>query len=401
MGEGTGSHAGRRVREIRHWRGMSLKALADLSGFSQSYVSMLERGQRPFDSRRTLEAIANALRVSPVELTGRPYEAGRSVSADTTAATEAMKAVDDALTGWWLGEVPDVPARPWPAIAEDVRLLNLRLRPNAEYAAQGAVLPGLICDLLAAALNDPEHRSDALVGLIGAYKAAAYLAHDLSFAGLPALAVDRMRQVAEELSDPVWTSYAAYQRAQLLSGANRRRQYEMAVAAADAAPATRPEVQGMANLTAAMASAAQGDGDTAEAHLSEAAALAELIDADVSPWCQTNFGRTNVGIWRLSIGVELGGGARVAEAASTVRPGGVSQSRQAAFWIDYGRALLTERKTQDRGLAALLQAETLAPQKLRTNPFVRETVANLLGAARRDAGARDLRGLAYRLGIAA
>jgi hypothetical protein len=258
----------------------------------------------------------------------------------------------------------------------------------------------LIRDLLAAAVTNTEHRHAALVGLIGAYKAAAYLGHDLGFSGLPTLAIDRMRLVAEELGDPVWSSYAAYQRAQVLSGVNRARQYELAVAAADVAPATRPEIRGMANLTAAMASAAQGYGDTAQAHLTEAASLAELLDADVSPWCQTNFGRTNVGIWSVSIGVELGEGARVAETAAKVRPGGVSQSRQAAFWIDFGRGLLTDRTTRDRGLAALLRAEKLAPQKVRTNPFVRDTVTNLLAAARRDAGGRELRGLAWRIGVA-
>jgi hypothetical protein len=40
-------------------------------------------------------------------------------------------------------------------------------------------------------------------------------------------------------------------------------------------------------------------------------ALAELIEPDVSPWMQTDFGRTNVGIWRVSIGLELGDGGKV------------------------------------------------------------------------------------------
>lgn len=391
------AHIGRRVREIRTWRGLSLTATAGLAGISVSYLSLIERGRRPVTKRAVLEALAHALKVSPVELTGTPYETSGRPS---TEANEAMTAVEDAVTGWWLGEAPDVPQRPWPAVAADLDRLNLVLRPNADYAAQGALLPGLIRDLLATAVNDPEHRHAALVGLVGAYKAAAYLAHDLGFSGLPTLAVDRMRLVAEELNDSVWTSYAAYQRAQVLSGANRSRQYELAVAAADVAPASRPEVRGMANLTAALAAAAQGDGDTAQTHLYEAAALAELIDAEVSPWCQTNFGRTNVGIWRVSIGVELGEGARVAESAAAIRPDSVSRSRQAAFWIDYGRGLLTDRKTQERGLAALLRAEELAPQKVRTNAFVREAVTNLLSSARRDAGSRELRGLAWRVGVA-
>jgi hypothetical protein len=48
----------------------------------------------------------------------------------------------------------------------------------------------------------------------------------------------------------------------------------------------------------------------------------------------------------------------------------------------------------------LLHAEQLAPQLIRTDVFVRETVADLLRQARRDAGGRELRGLAWRMGVA-
>jgi transcriptional regulator with XRE-family HTH domain len=391
------AHMGRRVREIRMWRGVSLTAAAGLAGISASYLSLIERGQRQVNKRSTLESLAQALKVSPSELLGRPYERAGSAS---VAAYSAMVAVEDALTGWWLGEVPDVPDRPWRDVAKDVDRLNLALRPNADYTAQGELLPGLIRDLLSAAATDSVHRRDALIGLLGAYKAAAYLAHDLGSTGVPTLAVERMRRVAEELDDPIWTSYVAYQRAQVLSGANRSRQYELAVAAADAAPASRPEISGLSHLTAALASAAQGQGETAQTHLLEAASLAELIPADVSPWCQTNFGKTNVGIWRVSIGVELGYGAGVEEIAKKVRLSGVSRSRKAAFWIDFGRGLLSERKTRDRGLSALLCAEELAPEKIRTNAFVREAVTGLLSGSSRDSAGREVRGLAWRLGIA-
>ncbi|SDP80611.1 Transcriptional regulator, contains XRE-family HTH domain [Lentzea jiangxiensis] len=390
-----GTHIGRRVREIRSFRGMSLTATAQLAGMAPSYLSMIERGLRPVNQRATLEALANALRVSPAELTGKPY-------APTDAASEEAHGhifeVEDAMTAWRIGEVPDAPARPWQQVSAELDLLNLTLRPNADYAAQGALLPSLIRDLLVAA-SDPKRRTAALVGLIATYKAVAYFAHDLGVAGLPVLAVERMREAAEELDDPVWLSYAAYQRAQLISGTNRSRQYDLAVQTAQL-PGARVEVQGLAHLTAALACASRGDADAAQTHLAEATALADRIEPDVSPWMQTNFGRTNVGIWKVSIGLELGAGAKVREIGSTVRPAGVSKSRQAQFWIDVGRGLLTERKHRDQGLAALLEAEKLAPQKVRNNVFVRESVAGLLAQARREAGGRDLRGLAYRVGVA-
>ncbi|MFD0200174.1 MULTISPECIES: helix-turn-helix domain-containing protein [Saccharothrix] len=389
------SHIGRRVREVRSWRGMKQGVVAGLAGMTPSYLSMIESGKRPVRTRATLEALAAALRVSPAELTGRPYAPSDSSSSETHAN---IHAVEDAVTSWRPGETPAAPRRPWEAVQADVDLLNHKLRPDADYAAQSALLPILIRDLLVA-VHDDRHRSAALIGLLGAYKAVAYLAHDLGVPGLPTLAVERMRVVAEELDDPVWLAYAAYQRSQLISGANRSRQYELAVSVADM-PGSRHEVRGLAHLTAALSSAAQGHAETAQDHLAEAASLAERVEPDVSPWMQTNFGRTNVGIWRVSIGLELGDAAKVAEIAAHVRPDGVSRSRQAAFWIDYGRGLLTERKHRERGLAALLYAEKLAPQKVRNNAFARESVADLLRQARREAGGRDLRGLAWRMGIA-
>lgn len=69
------------------------------------------------------------------------------------------------------------------------------------------------------------------------------------------------------------------------------------------------------------------------------------------------------------------------------------------FWADLGRGLVTQRATRDEGVAALLRAEKIAPQRIRPNPFVREAVGDLLRRARRDAIGRELRGMAYRIGL--
>lgn len=389
------AHVGRRVREVRNWRGLTLTVTAGLAGVTPGYLSMIERGLRPVTKRSLLEALAHALMVSPTELTGKPYAPSDAAAVESRAA---MAALTDALTGWWVGETPDAPTRPWEAVQADVRLLTGTLRPNSDYAAQATLLPGLIRELLAAAV-DPAHRRPALIGLLDCYHAAANIASRLGFPGMPTLAVERIRQAAELLGEPTWLAFAGWARAHALSGTNRARQYQLAVSVADSVDA-RPEVRGMANLTAALACAAQDQPDTAQTHLTEAAQLAEQIEPDVSPWGHMQFGRTNVGIWRVAIGVELGDGAKVDEIASAVHPETITRSRASAFWIDYGRGLLAERRTRDRGVAALLKAENLAPQQVRNNVFVREAVGDLLATARRDAGGRELRGLAWRLGIA-
>jgi len=78
-----------------------------------------------------------------------------------------------------------------------------------------------------------------------------------------------------------------------------------------------------------------------------------------------------------------------------------SATRRAGFYSDLGRGLATERAHRQDAVAALRTAERLAPQRVRTNPFVREIVTDLMRRARRDAIGRELRGMAYRMGLAA
>jgi transcriptional regulator with XRE-family HTH domain len=394
---------GRRVRELRKWRRLEQKVVAGLAGLSPGYLSLIERGQRPVTKRSVLEALAAALRVSPAELTGQPYPPGD----DGASATQtAMAALGDLLGGWWVGEIPDAAPRPLDSVLVDLNRFHAARNssgPDAagDYPTQVATLAPLIRDLLAAAA-DPNDGRRALAPLLTAYHVAGSIAVRLGIPGMPSLAADRMRQVAEQLDDPVWTAVADWGRSHFLGGTARQRQYDLAVAAADAAPAERPETRGMAHLTAALAAAAQDRGDDAELHLAEAGELAELVEPDTSPWPSgvMQFGRTNVAIFRVTIGVELGRGAQVAEYAADVRPGTISRGRQATYWMEFGRGMLTERWTRDRGLAALLRAEQLAPQQVHHNPLAREAVTDLLVSAHREAGSRELRGLAWRMGIA-
>jgi hypothetical protein len=157
---------------------------------------------------------------------------------------------------------------------------------------------------------------------------------------------------------------------------------------------------GMLHLMAATAATARGDHGTAATHLDEASALASRMDAEVGAWANLWFGPTSVGFYRTSVAVETGQHGQALEAAQAVRPEALPKRRQVEFWAKLGRALVAEKKTRDRGVRVLAHAERLAPDRIRTDPMVRETVAGLLRQARRDAGGRELRGLAWRMGIA-
>ena len=56
------------LRRLRLRRGLTQAALAELSGLSGSFLSMVETGQRTLTRRDHVSAVAAALRVPPAEL---------------------------------------------------------------------------------------------------------------------------------------------------------------------------------------------------------------------------------------------------------------------------------------------------------------------------------------------
>jgi len=73
---------GENVRRIRQDRGLTQEQFADLSGFSQQYLSGLERGRRN-PTVVTLFELATALKAQPVELLA-PIEGTASAQMPST-----------------------------------------------------------------------------------------------------------------------------------------------------------------------------------------------------------------------------------------------------------------------------------------------------------------------------
>ena len=394
---------GSRVREARGWRQLSLRQAAGLAGVSSSVWGQVERGGKAVGNRRTLEAMAAALRVHPIELTGQPWAPRDVVSSEAHAGLIAM---ETALERYDLGVDPEIPVRDWPGITADLENLAKLMHWSADYAAQGELTPALQGELHGAYVRLPQHRREVLLGLITAYSSVVWTTKRLGVRGLPSLAARAVRRCAEELEDPVWLGYAAYLRGDATGQLDRAAQYRRSVTAAQALTGQLNDVEavqacGMLQLSAALAAAAQADRDTAATHLAEASALAARMDTEVGTWAHLWFGVINVGIWRTSLAVELGEHGQAVQAASAVHPELLpGTSRQAEFWADLGRALVTSKKTREKGVRILLHAEQLAPQRIHHDVFVRETVADLLRQARRDAGGRELRNLAWRMGAA-
>ncbi|MGH3999232.1 MAG: helix-turn-helix domain-containing protein, partial [Pseudonocardiaceae bacterium] len=397
---------GGRIREIRVWRDITLKATAELAGITESYLSRIERNERPVNSRAVLEGIAAALRVAPAELAGQAFPPA-TVDPVASEIQAAVIALDATLSDYQLGEPTGETARLWPAVAADLNRLNTVLRPAADYAAIGVLLPGLMTELHTLNVTDPQHRVDVCEALMGCYHTAGVLLKNLGICGLPSLAAFRAQQVAEKLDDPAWLGLAAWLRAQTMAGKGRQRALAMSMQGAHELEPhlddpRAAQVYGMLHLNAALATAAMRRTDDCADHLNEAAAMAGRVNCGTGRgFANLYFGPDNVGIWRLSIAVELGETGRAREIARLVDPSRVpSALRQADFWADLGRGMAQQRATRDAAVGTLLRAETIAPQHIRSNPFVRETIADLLRRTPRDAATgRDLRGMAYRMGI--
>ena len=238
------------------------------------------------------------------------------------------------------------------------------------------------------------------------YNAAGGMLKNLGVRGLPTLAALRAQRVAEELDDPAWLGLAVWLRAFTLNGTGRPRMLELSLQGADALQGhlgdpRAQQMYGALHLNAALAAAVMRRSDDAADHLREAGAIAERIEPDGGHgFGGLYFGPDNVGIWRVAIAVEFGDPGRAQELARQVTPERVpSAGRQAMYWADLGRGMAQERATREEALGALLRAEQLAPQRIRANPFVREAVGDLMRRARRKAGGRELRGLAYRMGL--
>jgi hypothetical protein len=101
--------------------------------------------------------------------------------------------------------------------------------------------------------------------------------------------------------------------------------------------------------------------------------------------------------------VEAGDGGRAVEIARRVDPTTLpaAPTRQAAWHVEIGRGLAMERKTRADAIEAFKRAENLSPQQFRTNVFARESVSDLLGRALGEDARREVRGMAWRMGIAA
>ncbi|MDQ3762126.1 MAG: helix-turn-helix domain-containing protein [Actinomycetota bacterium] len=385
---------GRWLREIRHASGTSLRVVAGLAGISKSHLSRIERGEVALDRRSDVVALANALQIAPSELTKTPVPAPGNGHTDSAvnAVHHALMAVSRNRPG---GQV--------------IGIDELRIRVRAvldagrqcRQAEVGAALPVLIRDLhtsIAAGRDVAELLHLAV--MLHAQGTHAWLRVMGATVELRSLATLVARQAAEHRDEPTALGLAVWVDGLVMLAAG---DFDLARAELDAVtvPTNTPEsmqLAGMLALCRSLVAAADKRPADVAAALDYAGELAERTGEGNAYWL--GFGPTNVGLWRMAAAMEARDHERAATIAENLNPWvHPNRSRQAAYWIDYGRALARMRGRHNDAVAAFRRAEAISPLHTVRNPFVREVLAELLARSRRDAAGRELRGLAYRAGL--
>jgi transcriptional regulator with XRE-family HTH domain len=151
MPDGTHTHIGARLRDVRKRRGLTQRELASISGVSLSLIRKLEQGERNDTRLETARQLATALRVPTTKLMAASTEEGAP-----QATVDQWEPVRKALVA---------PARSdgdlEEATPEGVRS-SLRdampLFASDDFTELGSLLPRLLRDADAIAQSDPDAR---------------------------------------------------------------------------------------------------------------------------------------------------------------------------------------------------------------------------------------------------
>lgn len=361
---------------------------------SKANLSRIENGHQAVDRRSTLAAIANALQIAPQDLTALPVPAPGNGGVDSSIG-EMRRALMAVSAGYPGGEVQPV---------EQLRARVLDLHaPGRESRLKeiGATLPGLVRDMHASidAGKDVAKLLELAV-LLHTQDTKWWLAMHGAPLDLRWQAAALAQQAAQQRDDVTARGIAAWGMViDLLASGS----FDLAATKLNSVdvPTTdndSMQLAGMLALSRSLVAAADSRPGDVDTSLEYATKLAERTGQGNAYWL--GFGPTNVGLWRMAASLENGDHEHATGIAESLNPAEHPDTeRQAAYWVDYGRALARRRGRRDDAVKALRTAEKLLPVRVIRNPFARETVAELIRRARKDAGGRELRGLAYRMGV--
>ena len=378
---------GERVAEYRRQRGLSQRELAAEMKRSESWVSQVERDVQPVERLSVLHALAQVLGVSVRDL--RPEAVPEPVDAEV---------VPNDLDGLRL-ELSGHPALPklfaGSADQDGVDLDGLRADVERAWAlaheARFAPLSDVLTELLPRLENATRDTAPDNAPELHALRARAYQAASAAFARQDEadaawLAADRAITAAELSGRPLAVIAGHFRLAHAFIRLGRLDQAEHVTTSAldvltsattsDAASPEALSLYGAMHLVHAVISGHESDRAQARAHLADATRTAERLGEDRNDF-DTEFGPTNVKLHAVAVAVDLGDAGEALDIAKGIDASGLSPERQARLLLDVARAH-AQRRHAGEALAALLDAERLAPEHVQSHHVAHATISDLL-----------------------
>lgn len=372
---------GRKIAEARKRRGLSQPELARMIDRSVAWVSQVERGVRKVDRMSVLEMLADSLEIPLSELAAEaPVVAAVNEEPPGTAGLRLV------LSGvWTLRAMLNGHHAPSPAEMRAQVDRAWTLTHESRYADLAELLRVLVPDLETGVRAVPEKQRAEIFELLAAtYQACSAALAKLGEPEAAWIAADRGMAAAERAGNPLLVAAGAFRLCIVFLGARYYQQAaEVSGTAADAlwrvAENGTPEAMSMwgaLTLQRAVVAAHLGDATAAYGYLDRARPAAERVGPGRNDF-NTEFGPANVALYEIAVAVELGDAGRALRAAASVDLSGLSPERRTRMLIDVARAHAQRRQVGD-ALAALLEAEQLTPEQVRSHAVVRQVITDLL-----------------------
>jgi transcriptional regulator with XRE-family HTH domain len=393
---------GERVGDLRRERGLKQQALATVVGRSVSWVSQVERGEITVGDVGLLQRLAAALGAPSRELVElvlgeeageaehqRPYvEVLRLALAGHPAPGAAMGVsarIRELQPDRWQAQVAEAWALVHASNFEALGPLLARLVPALEGASRR---PG-----------DAAAPTRALILLADAYQVAAAMLVKVGDVGAGWIAADRAIAAGERCGDRCLVMAGQLRMAHTFvdSAEEDLALHVLRQAVALAGGLAADTEAGLVSLTGACAlllavlEARRGNATEARRHLKAAVRLARRLGEDRNDY-GTEFGPTKVALHEVAVEVELGNASEALRLAAGVDTSALSAERRARFLVDMARAHV-QRRALAPAVAALIEAETIAPGEVADSRRVRELLDDLdhLARGRPIPGLRALR----------
>jgi transcriptional regulator with XRE-family HTH domain len=384
---------GERVKELRRERGLDQRGLADIVKRSVSWVSQVERGEIVVGDVGMIQRLAVALSVPSRDLV-------ELVLGEEAGELERQRPYVEVLRLALAGHPAPQAALGLPARTRAQVQKAWALVHASAFEELGPLLSHLIPDLEATSRRaDDAERSEVLGLLADAYQVAAAMLVKVGDIGAGWIAADRAIAAGERCGNHDMIMAGQLRMAHTFVGSSED---ELALhvlrqAVALAKTLSSDAEPGLISLTGACAlllsvlEARRGNAEEARRHLKVAAGLARRLGTDRNDY-GTEFGPTNVALHQVAVEVELGNAAEAERLAKRVDASGLSAERRARFLVDVAQAR-AQRREVARSVAALTEAESIAPAEVADSRLVRELLADLehMAKGRAIPGLRPLR----------